>query len=302
MLTQIETCGEVVTAIEQYLGKTPRQKGSKVADIPAENYKFELYPEYLALKQNMAAITSAGLAVPYFNQHESITCDTTIINGKEMINWSSYNYIGMSGEPFVQKAAQEAIDKYGTSVSASRLVSGEKPLHRELEQNRAVRRREDAIVYVGGHSTNETTIGHLFGAGDLILHDSLSHNSIVQGCILSGARRRPFPHNDWKVLDQLLTDLRGEYRRVLVVIEGVYSMDGDYPDLPKFIEIKQKHKAFLMVDEAHSAGTMGQRGRGVAEHFGVDLRNVDIWMGNASANRSAVAAVTSPVRSNWSNI
>ncbi|MCA9164097.1 MAG: aminotransferase class I/II-fold pyridoxal phosphate-dependent enzyme, partial [Planctomycetales bacterium] len=141
---------------------------------------------------------------------------------------------------------------------------------------------EDSIVLVGGHSTNETTIGHLMGPGDLIVHDSLAHNSIIQGAILSGARRRPFPHNDWRALDELLNEIRHQYRRILVVIEGVYSMDGDFPDLPKFIEVKQRHQALLMVDEAHSIGTMGQHGRGLGEHFGVDPRDVDIWMGTLS--------------------
>ena len=91
-----------------------------------------------------------------------------------------------------------------------------------------------AIIFVGGHAANETTIGHLFGPGDLILHDGLAHNSIVQGAMLSGARRRPFPHNDWRALDQLLAELRPTYRRVVIAIEGVYSMDGDFPDLPTF--------------------------------------------------------------------
>ena len=140
-------------------------------------------------------------------------------------------------------------------------MSGEKGLHGELE--RAIADfigADDAIVFVGGHSTNETTVGHLFGPGDLILHDALAHNSIVQGCILSGAHRRPFPHNDWQVVDRLLADLRGDYRRVLVAIEGVYSTDGDIPDLPRFIEVQNRHKAFLMVDEAHSAGVLGPHG------------------------------------------
>jgi len=283
VLTTMETCGEVVAAVEQYLGKTPRQKGSGTTEIPQENYRFDLYPEYLALKQNIAAIKAAGVVNPYFNQHERVTTDTTSIGGREMINWSSYNYLGMSGDPVVMQAAKDAIDRYGTSVSASRLVSGEKPIHRDLE--RAIAGFigvDDAITFVGGHSTNETTIGHLFGPGDLILHDSLSHNSIIQGCLLSGARRRPFPHNDWKVLDELLTELRGEYRRCLIVIEGVYSMDGDYPDLPQFTHLRKKHKAFLMVDEAHSAGTMGNHGRGIAEHFDIDPRDVDLWMGTLS--------------------
>jgi 8-amino-7-oxononanoate synthase len=189
----------------------------------------------------------------------------------------------MSGDPAVGQAAKEAIDRFGTSVSASRLVSGEKTIHRELEREIAdFVGTDDAIVYVGGHSTNETTIGHLFGPGDLILHDALAHNSIIQGAILSGARRRPFPHNDWKAVDELLEEVRHDYRRVLVVVEGVYSMDGDYPDLPKFLEVKERHKAIMMVDEAHSIGTMGATGRGIAEHFGVTAREGDLWMGTLS--------------------
>ncbi len=285
VLPQMETCREVVEAVKAYLGTTPKKRPARTPaeGIPPENYRFELYPEYLALKQNMQAIQSTGLSNPYFRPHERVTNDTTQIDGRELINFSSYNYLGMSGDPVVSRAAQEAIDRYGTSVSASRLVSGEKVVHRELE--RAISSfigTQDAIVYVGGHSTNETTIGHLFGPGDLVLHDSLAHNSIVQGCVLSGARRRPFPHNDWRALDQLLTEVRGEYRRVLVAIEGVYSMDGDYPDLPRFIEVKHRHKAFLMVDEAHSAGVMGPHGRGIGEHFEVDPSDVDIWMGTLS--------------------
>ncbi len=282
VLPQMETCLEVVEGVEKYLGKAPRTREGG-GEIPPENYRFELYPEYLALQQSMKNVQAAGLNNPYFNVHERVTNDTTVIGGRELINWSSYNYLGMSGDPVVVAATQQAVERYGTSVSASRLVSGEKPVHRELERGIAdFIGVEDAICYVGGHATNETTIGHLFGAGDLILHDSLSHNSILQGCILSGARRRQFPHNDWQALTRMLAELRRDFRRVLVVIEGVYSMDGDYPDLPRFVEAKQHHKAFLMVDEAHSAGTMGLHGRGIAEHFDLDPADVDIWMGTLS--------------------
>ncbi len=141
---------------------------------------------------------------------------------------------------------------------------------------------EDAVVYVGGHSTNESTIGHLFGPGDLILHDALSHNSILQGSILSGARRRPFAHNDWQAADEILTRCRHEYRRILLVIEGVYSMDGDIPDLPRFIDVKRRHRVLLMIDEAHSMGVLGATGRGIGEHFGINRADVDIWMGTLS--------------------
>jgi 8-amino-7-oxononanoate synthase len=290
VLPLMETCREVVEAVEAYLGKTPRQRsaGSATEEIPPDHYRVELFPEYQALKQNMRSVQDTGLANPYFRAHQRVTNDTTEIDGRTLINFSSYNYLGMSGDPTVARAAKAAIDRYGTSVSASRLVSGEKPLHRELE--RAIAGfigTQDAIVYVGGHSTNESTIGHLLGSGDLILHDALAHNSIVQGSILSGARRRPFPHNDWQALDQLLEQIRGEYRRVLVAIEGVYSMDGDYPDLPRFIEVKSRHKAMLLVDEAHSAGVLGPHGRGIGEHFEVDSASVDLWMGTLSKSFGA---------------
>ncbi|HND50760.1 MAG TPA: aminotransferase class I/II-fold pyridoxal phosphate-dependent enzyme [Pirellulaceae bacterium] len=291
ILGQIETCREVAAAIEKYIGVEPKVKrelaaAAKVAEtgeIPAEYYDLSLMPEHQKLKQTMQMLLSTGVPNPYFSVHEKVTADTTQIGGRELISWASYNYIGMSGDPAVSAAAKDAIDRWGTSVSASRLVSGEKPVHRQLERAIAdFLMVEDAIVFVGGHSTNETTIGHLVGPGDLILHDSLDHNSIIQGCLLSGARRRPFPHNDWRALDQVLREVRHEYRRVLIAVEGVYSMDGDYPDLPRFIEVKQRHKALLFVDEAHSIGTMGARGRGIGEHFGVDPRSVDLWMGTLS--------------------
>ena len=285
VLPELETGRHVVEAIKKYLGTEPRPKTARPtnAKIPTEWYRVEEFPEYRQFKSNVQLLQSTGLRNPFFNVHEGITNDRTIIGGKEYINFSSYNYVGMSGDPVVVKAAQDAAAKYGTSVSASRLVSGEKVIHGQLEREIAqFLGTEDAIVFVGGHSTNETVIGHLFGPGDLILHDSLSHNSILQGCILSGARRRPFAHNDWEEADRLLREYRHEYRRVLVVIEGVYSMDGDIPDLPKFVEVKNRHKALLMIDEAHSIGTIGKTGHGIAEYHGVDPQDVEIWMATLS--------------------
>jgi 8-amino-7-oxononanoate synthase len=294
VLQQIETCREVAAAIEKYIGDKPRTSIPAEVSVPAakpdaqrvippEDYQFAKMPEYVKLKQTMNLLASTGVPNPYFRVHDSVTRDTTVIAGRSMINFSSYNYLGMSGDPAVSQAAKDAIDQFGTSVSASRLVSGEKNVHRQLERGIAeFIGTDDAIVFVGGHATNETTIGHLFGPGDLILHDELAHNSIIQGAILSGARRRPFPHNDWEALDAVLAEVRHEYRRVLVVIEGVYSMDGDFPDMPHFVGVKRRHKAFLMVDEAHSIGTMGPHGRGISEHFDLDPAEVDLWMGTLS--------------------
>jgi len=285
VLPTIETCREVAAAVETYLGSAPqvRSDSSQAVEIAPENYRFEHFPEYLRLRQSMEQADAAGFTNPFFKVHERVINDTTMIDGREMVSFSSYNYVGMSGDPKVAAAAKQAIDRFGTSVSASRLVSGEKTIHRELEQEIADFVGVDAaIVFVSGHATNETTIGHLLGAGDLILHDALAHNSIVQGAILSGARRRAFPHNDWETLDKLLTELRPAYRRVLIAIEGVYSMDGDIPDLPRFVEVKKRHRAFLYVDEAHSIGVLGQRGRGIGEHYGVVPADVDVWMGTLS--------------------
>jgi 8-amino-7-oxononanoate synthase/malonyl CoA-acyl carrier protein transacylase len=252
-------------------------------DVPPENYDVKQFPEFRELNQRLSQFDLVGIENPYFSVHEQVTADTTVIGGRRLINWSNYNYLGSSGAPEVNEAVKEAVDRYGSSVSASRLVSGEKTIHRELE--RAIAQfigTEDVIVYVGGHATNETTIGHLIKPGDLILHDELSHNSVVQGCLLSNAQRRAFPHNDWRVCDRMLGDMRADYKRVLIAIEGAYSMDGDCPDLPRFVELKHKHRALLTVDEAHSIGTMGATGRGICEHFGVSPGDVDILMGTLS--------------------
>ncbi len=283
-MPELETCRQVLEAVELYLGSGQKKaQHRETENIPAENYNFDKFPEIVRLKGAIDLLNESGLANPFFHLHEQVAMDTTVVGGRELINFSSFNYIGMSGDPTVAKAAKEAIDRYGTSVSASRLVSGNKIVHRDLELAISdLIGSEDSIVMVGGHATNETVIGHLFGPGDLILHDALAHNSIVQGSILSGARRRPFAHNDWRAVDRLLAEHRGDYRRVLIATEGVYSMDGDIPDLPRLIEVKKRHKAFLMIDEAHSVGVLGRRGRGIGEHFDVHPADVDLWMGTLS--------------------
>lgn len=264
---------------------SPEKNGNTVPsqEIPEEYYRLELTPEYRQLKLQQGEINTLGIDNPFFRPQAGVVGDTTVINNQQLINFATYNYLGMCGDPAVSQAAQAAIEKYGTSACASRLISGEKPLHRELEQAIAqLIGTEDSIVYVGGHATNVTTIGHLFGQNDLILYDSLSHNSIVQGCFLSGATPVSFPHNDWEALDQLLHERRHLYRKVLIAIEGVYSTDGDIPDLNKFIELKKRHKTFLLIDEAHSIGVLGKNGGGIGELFEVNPEDVDLWMGTLS--------------------
>ncbi|RLS80683.1 MAG: aminotransferase class I/II-fold pyridoxal phosphate-dependent enzyme, partial [Planctomycetota bacterium] len=287
VLPQIETCREVTEAIIDHMpaaAKTPSEQTVRLdTELGADVWDIAQFPEVRALEQNFAMVRDAGLENPYFGVHEGLTNDRTTIGGRELVSWATYNYLSMSGEAEVAAAAKNAVDRFGTSVSASRLVSGEKTIHQELE--REIARfvgTEDAITFVGGHATNETVIGHVVGPGDLVLHDAFSHNSLLQGALLSGARRRPFPHNDYDAAEKLLSQMRSQYRRVLVVIEGIYSMDGDFAELPKFIGLAKRHKALLMVDEAHSIGVMGVRGRGIGEHFGVNPEDVDIWMGTLS--------------------
>jgi len=228
-----------------------------------------------------------GIRNPYFRPHEGIAGATTVIDGKSYDNFVSYNYLGLNGDPRVTDAAKQAIDRYGTSVSASRIVSGERPIHRDFEKALAeVYEAEDAVVLVSGHATNVTVIGHLVGRDDLILHDSLSHNSIVQGALASGAQRIAFPHNDMDELERLLGAARGNADRALIVVEGHYSMDGDVPDLARLVAIAKMHGAHLMVDEAHSLGVLGARGHGIAEHAGVNPGDVDVWMGTLSKTLS----------------
>jgi 8-amino-7-oxononanoate synthase len=251
--------------------------------VSEEFYRFDRMPGYKQIQIIHGGAKRMGLLNPFFKQHDAIASAHTQIAGQDLINFASYNYLNFSGDARINAAAVAAVEKYGTSVSASRLVSGERPIHRELENAIAsLYGTEDAIVFVSGHATNVSSIGYLFGPRDLIVHDELIHNSVLQGIELSGAKRFSFPHNDSQALDRLLTQHRSSFERVLIAIEGIYSMDGDYPDLPRFVEIRNRHKVFLMVDEAHSLGVMGENGHGIREHFGLSHCDVDIWMGTLS--------------------
>jgi len=270
-------------AAEGEQGATLEQVQQAALKVPEAHYRFDQHPGYQQLRVIQQSAMQLGVSNPFFRMHQGTAGAQTQIGEREYLNFASYNYLGYSGHPTVAEAAKAAIDRYGTSVSASRPVSGDRPLHRELERELArLYEVDDAVVMVSGHATNVTTIGYLFGPRDLVVHDELIHNSVLQGIQLSGARRLSFAHNDWQALDRLLGEQRQHFERVLVVVEGIYSMDGDYPELPRFVELKHKHKVFLMVDEAHSLGVMGATGKGIREHFGLAGNDVDIWMGTLS--------------------
>ncbi len=243
--------------------------------------RFEDAPEYQAFAARKAELTVHGN--PYFVCHESPLADVSRMDGRDVLNFGSYNYVGMSGRPEVMEAAKAAIEKYGTSASGSRLLAGEKSLYQELEAEIAAwKHTEDALVLVGGHSTNVTFVGNFCGPRDLIVYDALAHNSVEQGCKLSAATAKPFPHNDFASLESILRVQRDKFEKVLIVVEGAYSMDGDIAPIPAFVRIKKQYGCFLLVDEAHSACVIGQHGGGVDEYFGLGRGDIDIKMGTLS--------------------
>ncbi|QLA18168.1 aminotransferase class I/II-fold pyridoxal phosphate-dependent enzyme [Desulfolutivibrio sulfoxidireducens] len=254
------------------------------AATPAEDVcDFRQFADVKKIQIHKAVARQWNIDSLYFLCHDGVAKDTTSFDGRVCLNFSTYDYLGLNGSPELNAAAMHALDHYGSSSSGSRPTSGERPPHRELERALAdLHGAKDCVVFVSGHATNVWTIYQLFKKRDLVLYDSLSHNSIIQGAQISGAVRMPFPHNDLDALEAILAAERQHYRRTLLVTEGLFSMDGDIPDLPRLIELKKKYRCFLMVDEAHALGVLGGTGRGIAEHFGVDPGGVDIWMGTLS--------------------
>ncbi len=267
------------------IANTVRRKTASVAAVVAPKWDtdFRTLPGYRMIEMQRRAGEKLGLGQPFYREHSAMAGAHSVIDGRKVINFASYDYVGLNGDPRIVDAVAAAARDWGTSVSASRLTAGERPITLELEAALAdVYGTEAALVFVSGHATNVTTIPTLVGAKDLILHDALAHNSIVVGAEHSGALRRPFPHNDLDALEKMLAQTRSRYERCLIVTEGMFSMDGDGPDLARLVEIKSRWGAWLMVDEAHSLGVLGRTGKGIAEHQGVDPSAVDIWMGTLS--------------------
>lgn len=224
-----------------------------------------------------------GMENPLFVCHDQAAKATTLINGREYINFSTYDYLDINAHPEITAAVAETAARFGTSAGASRLVGGERPQHRQLERAFAdLYAVEDAIVYVSGHATNVSSLGFMFGSRDAIFHDGLAHNSLVQGARLSGAARYSYEHNDCDSLEAMLREHRHEHKNAIIATEGLFSMDGNIPDLPRIIELKNRYGCMLLVDEAHSLGVLGKTGRGVREYFNIDPTEVDMWMSTLS--------------------
>ena len=259
------------------------QERRRLSTISEKFISFTEIPEYKVLQVHRTVGKQMGILNPFFSCHETMAKNTTTIMGKEFKNFSTYDYLGLNGHPEIVAAATQTMQQFGTSAGASRLVSGERPPHKALENAiSSLYDVDDSVIFVSGHATNVSTISTLLGPKDAVYHDALSHNSLILGAVLSGAARHSFPHNDMEALEKLLQTTRFKHERAIIITEGIFSMDGSIAHLPELIDLKKRYTCFLMVDEAHSLGTLGKTGRGIAEHFAIDPREVDIWMGTFS--------------------
>jgi 8-amino-7-oxononanoate synthase len=203
------------------------------------------------------------------------------VNGREMGMYASYSYLGLVGHPRINAAAKAAVDKFGTGTNGVRLLAGTLTLHKELEETIAnFKHTEAAVTYSSGYVTNLTVISGLMGRGDYVFSDKLNHASIVDGCLMSGAEFRRFRHNDMQHLEGLLKNAPEDTAK-MVVADAVFSMDGDIIDLPKIVALCKQYNAWLMIDEAHSVGVLGEKGTGIEEHFNL-YGAIDIKMGTLS--------------------
>ena len=205
-----------------------------------------------------------------------------ILNGKKVINLSSNNYLGFANHPRLKKASIEAIEKYGVGSGAVRTIVGNMKIHEELEEILSEFKREEAaFVFQSGFNCNAGTIQAITEAGDIIISDELNHASIIDGSRLSRANKGIYKHSDMDSLEAVLKESRDKYKNILIITDGVFSMDGDIAKLPEIVELAEKYEAMTYVDDAHGSGVLGESGRGTVDHFGLHGR-VDFSMGTLS--------------------
>src|SRR6185436_8884144 len=251
---------------------------SEIAKAPVD--VFEKARSHDRLEQLEAAKEHDLL--PYFRLLTSQAGPIVEREGRETIMLGSNNYLGLTGDERVKQAAREALETYGTGVTGSRLLNGTTPLHVELERELAEWMGDEAaIVFTTGYQSTLGCISTILEPGDTLICDSGDHASILDGCKLSGARLRPFRHNRMDKLETMLERAVSDESGVLVVVDGVFSMEGDVCDLPPIVELCKRHGARLMVDEAHGVGVLGKRGAGASELFGLE-DEVDLRMGTFS--------------------
>jgi 8-amino-7-oxononanoate synthase len=243
-------------------------------DVFAKTRDFERAPLLRAVRE--------ADALPYFRELTGPAGPVVEMEGAERVMLGSNNYLGLTGDERVKQGARDALERYGTGLTGSRLLNGTIALHLELERELAEwMGTEAALVFTTGHQANVGTLGTILAPGDTVVADSADHASILDGCLLSRAKLRPFRHNRLDKLEKQLERAATDGGGVLVVVDGVFSMEGDVAPLPAICDLAERHGARLMVDEAHGAGVLGARGAGVSELFDVEDR-VDLRMGTFS--------------------
>jgi 8-amino-7-oxononanoate synthase len=252
-----------------------KQVAMKRSDLFEKCFKFTKAKEAMA----------AGL-YPYFRVIESAQDPVVYMNGRRMIMVGSNNYLGLTNDPRVKEAAKRAIDKYGTGCAGSRFLNGTLDIHVELEEKLArFMRREAALIFSTGFQVNLGVISALVGKDDLVIIDKMDHASIIDGCRLSFGETRKFKHNDMSDLERILKT--AEARGILIVVDGVFSMEGDIINLPEVVKLARQYGARVMVDDAHGIGVLGATGRGTCEHYGLE-KEVDLIMGTYSKSLASI--------------
>ncbi len=252
-------------------GRTPRVEPGSLLDLPGPRQWFSLL--------------RWGVDHDLYTYQHSLSGRSgprAVVDGRSVLMLSSYDYLGLIGHPVIEAAAIAGIRAHGTGTGGVRLLTGTATIHRRLEQGiAALKGTEAAITFSSGYAANLAAIASLFGSTDLVLADSLAHRSLLDACLLARVPLKRFAHNDPASLEAELI-AASPSGRILILIEGVYSMEGDIGLLPAFVELKERFNAFLLVDEAHALGVLGQTGHGAHEHFGLPSAAVDIWTGSLS--------------------
>jgi 8-amino-7-oxononanoate synthase len=229
--------------------------------------------------------------LPYFREVDGEPGPVVEMEGRERITLGSNNYLGLTTHPAVKQAARDALERYGTGLTGSRFMNGTTPLHLALERELAEwMQTEDALVFTTGYQANVGAVATLLGPEDTVICDSGDHASILDAVSMSRARIRPFRHNRLDKLETMLSRAEGDGGGVLVIVDGVFSMEGDLAPVPQIVELCARHGARLLVDEAHGVGVLGARGTGAAEAFGVD-GEVDLRMGTFSKSLASCGGV-----------
>ncbi len=278
-------------------GLTSRLTRGKLADMPENPPSHAQTPVDLFQKardherRELIEFARREDLIPYFREVESEAGPVMRMEGRERLMLGSNNYLGLTGDERVKAAARAALERYGTGLTGSRLLNGTTALHLELEKEIAEwLGTEDALVFTTGYQANVGCLSAILSPSDTVIADSGDHASILDGCKLSGARLRPFRHNRLDKLEQMLERASGDGGGVLVIVDGVYSMEGDVCDVASVAELSRAHGARLMVDEAHGIGVLGATGTGACELFGVE-NDVDLRMGTFSKSLASCGGV-----------